>query len=88
MRYRIKNKIIRAISHRLDRLVIRIFSFIWKHRLNPQGEIEFYKENHWLMCPYQYRVVKVKGLRSALIDTRTGQRIGVTFLFHILGKYV
>jgi hypothetical protein len=53
----------------------KLFSFVWRNRLNMLGE------------KYPYHVVKVKGWRTALIDNELKYRKTITFMIRIFGKY-
>ena len=68
---------------RVKRLVSLLFHFIWRERLNGR--------NGW---PYtgnavhgDARIVRVKGWRTALIDTPCGQRMTVFFEIKLFGRY-
>lgn len=56
-----------------QKILIPLFSFIWRKRLFYWGR--------------KVKVVSVKGWRSCIIDTTSGDRQRWNFMFKIMGDY-
>lgn len=64
------------------KILNKLFEIVWWKRIHGTKEIhKYYKTHCWLVSPFPYKVIRVKGWRTAIVETKSGNRMTQTYLF-------